>query len=338
MRIGIVNDSAMAVEVMRRTIERNSPHCIAWVARNGAEAVQSCARDRPDLILMDLVMPVLDGVEATRQIMTTSPCAILIVTASVNGLAGKVFEALGAGALDAVSTPALGAPPGAAELLSKIRMLDRLINSDRPRRKQHAAPAPRNGGDTDLIVIGASAGGPAALATIFSTLPRGLPAAVVVVQHVDAQFAPSMAEWLHHQSALPVRVAVDGDRPTPGEILLAGRDEHLVFKDASTLTYTPEPSDHSSCPSIDVFFQTVLTQWKGKVIAVLLTGMGRDGAKGMAALRKSGAMTIAQDRATSIVYGMPKAAVELGAAARVLPLDAISPALVQLVNGSSARA
>ncbi len=337
MRIAIVNDSAIALEAMRRIVEASDDHQMAWSARDGAEAITKCQNDTPDLILMDLIMPKVDGVEATRRIMAATPCAILVVTASVNGRAGKVFEALGAGALDAISTPTLASHDGAESLLGKFRTLNRLIgakpnHADKTRLKQPSAPQDR------LIAIGASAGGPAALAEILSGLPKDYAAPIVIVQHIDAQFASGMADWLGAQSSLPVRLACEGDRPQAGEVLIAGGDEHLVFTGPGILGYKPEPSDLSCRPSIDVFFQSLIGQWRGQITAILLTGMGRDGARGMAALRKSGALTIVQDRETSVVYGMPKAAIELGAAGKVLPLGEIAPALVALArNGTIAK-
>src|SRR5438046_2921116 len=219
---------------------------------------------------------------------------------------------MGYGALDAVDTPALGyGNPGeaAASLLAKIAMIGKLIG-DKNRIPIHAergsgaSPAYRQ----SLVAIGASAGGPAALAKVLSGLPKNFPASIVVVQHVDEQFASGMAEWLSQQSVLPVRVAEQGDRPTVGTVLLAGTGDHLVLKTANRLAYTSEPSDYVYRPSVDIFFQSVNLLWPGEVVGVLLTGMGRDGALGLKALRNKGRYTIAQHRATSARYGMPNAA------------------------------
>lgn len=183
-----------------------------------------------------------------------------------------------------------------------------------------------------LVVIGASAGGPTALAEILSAFPAPFPAPVVIVQHIDAYFAPGMAHWLSQHSPLPVRVAKAADRPSPGGVLLAGTEEHLVFVTASALGYVPEPRDTPYRPSIDVFFRSVGRHWPGGVVAVLLTGMGRDGAQGLKVLRDAGAFTIAQDRASSAVYGMPAAAAGLDAATEILSLDAIGPRVAQLLR------
>lgn len=334
MRIALVNDQAMALEALRRAIALRPEHQVVWLARNGAEAVEQCAKAVPDLILMDLLMPVLDGVEATRRIMATTPCAILIVTSSVGANAWRVFEAMGHGALDAVDTPSFGAgQAGAQPLLDKIARVEHWLDQRALGRSGGTAlgMAPQQA-DTTLVAIGASAGGPAALAAILSALPKTFGAAIAVVQHVDAQFAPGMADWLNRSSALNVRVAEEGARLEPGTVLVAGTNDHLILKDARRVGYTPEPADCFYRPSVDVFYHTVAQRWKGPVVGVLLTGMGRDGALGLKVLRNYGHRTLAQDEATSAVYGMPKAAAQLDAADEILPLAKIAPRLVQLAN------
>jgi chemotaxis response regulator CheB len=343
----------MAVEAVSRVVLRVRENQLAWIAHNGAEAVELCARDKPDLILMDLLMPGMDGVEATRRIMACSPCPIVIVTANILEHSAKVFEAMGAGALDAVNTPVLrrAAPAEAGEtLLAKIHTIRRLLGAGphAPAGPLRAPPAPGFVSDAAaltkppstglagprrppcLVAVGASAGGPAALATILAGLPADFPAAVVLVQHVDRQFAGGLAEWLIAKCRLPVRLARDADRPEPGMVLLAGGEHHLVLTSPTRLGWTPHPQDTAYRPSIDVFFHSVARFWDGDVVAALLTGMGRDGAEGLRALRLAGAHTIAQDQASCAVYGMPKAAVELGGAVESLPLEQIGPRLVQL--------
>jgi two-component system response regulator WspF len=333
MRIGIVNDLPMAVEVLRRVVALESRHRVIWVARNGAEAVDLCAKETPDLVLMDLIMPEMDGVQATRRIMASTPCAIVIVTVSVGANVGRVFEAMGHGALDAVDTPAVGAADpheGAAPLLAKIELIGRLLGErDRDRGPSGSGGVNRRAPEKTLMVaIGASAGGPAALATVLGGLPKEFPAAVVLIQHVDEQFAAGMATWLSGSSKLPVRVAREGDSITVGTVLLAGTGDHLTVKGDGRLGYTPNPRDHVYRPSVDVFFQSINQLWPGGVIGVLLTGMGSDGAAGLKRLRNKGHYTIAQDEATSAVYGMPKAAAALGAAVDILPLSQIASKLV----------
>jgi len=337
MRIAIVNDVPLAIEAMRRVITSNRSHQLAWTALDGAEAVERCARDTPDLILMDLIMPKMDGVEATRLIMTHTPCAIVVVTANVGNATSKVFEALGAGALDAVNTPVLENSNGretANALLAKIETIRKLLGSVAGRKQSAASEnttRPLIGSHSPLVAIGASAGGPAALARVLAELPAEFLAPIVIVQHVDVQFAAGLADWLRDQTHLQVRVAREGDRPEPGTVLLAGSENHLVFASATRLTYTREPAEYSYRPSVDVFFKSANHYWPGDLIGVVLTGMGRDGAEGLLALRQSGHHTIAQDKATSAVYGMPKAATEIHAASEILALDKIGARLVGLI-------
>lgn len=331
MKIGIVNDMPLAVEALRRALALEPAHQIAWVAGNGAEAVELCGRDVPDVVLMDLLMPVMDGVEATRQIMARSPCAILIVTVDIEQNVHRVFEAMGHGALDAVNTPALGSGQAqeAAALLRKIQNIGWLVGQPDSRGRSPAEPRKSHSGGQCLVAIGASAGGPASLAQLLKQLPASFPASVVLVQHVDEVFAAGMADWLASESRLPVRLARDGEPPQPGTILLAGTNNHLRLLRSGELAYTAEPTSHVYRPSIDVFFDSLVAHWKGEAIGVLLTGMGRDGAEGLKRMRGRGFLTIAQDQASCAVYGMPKAAAAIGAAVEILALERIAPRLVE---------
>ncbi len=338
MRIAIVNDSIIAVESMRRILASAPEHSIIWVAGNGAEAVEFCRLQRPDLILMDLIMPVLDGVEATRRIMKSTPCPILIVTSTVSGHSAKVFEAMGAGALDAVKTPIYGRSDNAVgerTLLNKIGQINILTGNGPVHRRTETPPfAVETKGPASqecLLVIGSSTGGPNALVTVLSYLPKNFPCAVVVIQHMDTEFAPGMINWLNEQLELSVRMVHEGDRPQAGTILVPSTDGHVVLTAGGGLRYTPEPKEIVYHPSVDVFFHSVARYWKGNAIGVLLTGMGKDGAEGLLALRRRGWHTIAQDESTSVVYGMPRAAVELGAAKEVLPICNVGPNIIDLL-------
>ncbi|HAZ42940.1 MAG TPA: chemotaxis response regulator protein-glutamate methylesterase [Cyanobacteria bacterium UBA11369] len=329
MRIAIVDDMPIAVEALRRIILTVPNYEIAWIAHNGEEAVAKCAQDTPDLILMNLIMPVMDGIEATRRIMSNSPCAILIVTSSLETHSGKVFEAMGYGALDAINTPSFGAKnaQGGSELLTKLSRIAQLVGKSKPNPK---AKIPQLKSTVPpLLAIGSSTGGPQALAAILSLLPENFNAAVAIVQHVDAEFAPGLAEWLNNQSKLPVSLATANAHLEVGKVVIAATNDHLILQPNLRLKYTQEPRDYPYHPSVDRFFHSVAEHWVGKGVGVLLTGMGKDGAKGLLALRGAGWHTIAQDRASCVVYGMPKAAIELDAAVEVLPLEAIAKSCVK---------
>jgi two-component system response regulator WspF len=336
MRVAIVNDLALAREVLRRLVVSAPEHTIAWMAADGEEAVRLAAKDRPDIILMDLVMPGMDGVEATRLIMSQNPCPILLVTSSVTGNFNMVYRAMGHGGLDAVNTPTLGPNQtlqNGEGILTRIAKLARAQQTPCPVAvplARNTAPAPLR--TPPLVAIGASTGGPEVLARILAGLPNPFGAAIVVIQHIAADFAPGLASWLTSQASLPVRLAREGDELVPGEVLLAGTDEHLVLRGDRRLAYTPEPADYPYRPSVDVFFGSLAAAWPGKGAAVLLTGMGADGARGLLELRQRGWLTIAQDQSSSVVYGMPKAAADLGAACRILAPESIAAALASHVK------
>jgi len=331
MRIGIVNDMRAACEALRRVVDSLPDHEVAWTAGDGVEAIAMARRDRPDLILMDLLMPHMDGAQATRQIMATAPCAILVVTATVSGNISLVYDAMGYGALDAVDTPMLGPSgevSGAGALIEKINTIAKIVGATadarRPARSRPAAAPPR------LLVIGASTGGPKAVSDLLTPLPRDWDVAVIVVQHVDVAFAAGLAKWLGDRTGRQVRVAEHGQQPLAGDVLLAGTNDHLVLTRSSALEYRPEPREIFFRPSVDVFFESVAEHWPHTGTAVLLTGMGRDGARGLLKLRTRGWHTIAQSEESCVVFSMPRAAIEAGAACEVLGID-------QMARGIAAR-
>lgn len=334
MKIGIVY-AAAAVETLRRAVhEMNHNYQVAWAVQDGAEALRRCVADRPDLLLLDLRLPGMDGAETTRRIMAAAPCAVLLVTANPRVDVGKVSEAMAAGALDVVTLPVSSTEDPAAiqaALSAKLQLLAKLIKplavrSDLKGVKR--AISPKISAPTDkLVAIGASAGGPAALSAILAKLGQSFAVPIVVVQHVDKKFAEGLASWLDEQTHLRVRLAETGDRPCAGEVLIAGSNDHLIFTDATTLGYTPRPVEYPYRPSVDVFFESAARHWRGNLLAVLLTGMGRDGANGLKTLRTKGYRTIAQDEASSAIYGMPKQAAAIGAAVDILPLHRIAAEL-----------
>ncbi len=341
VRVGICNDVVMAAEVLRRVVNSMAGFEVAWVAYDGAEAVHKAAEITPDIILMDLIMPGMSGAEACYHIIENSPCAILIVTASVSGNISQVFEAMGCGALDVARMPSVGSmstPEGAKELIHKMEMIRRLIGkeptdqfhfqreADKPPSKQIIEES------TILVVLGASTGGPLALSRILADLPSDLPAALVIIQHVDGPFAENLARWLGDQCALPVRVAINGGTIQAGHVLIAGTDDHLVLDRDLKLRYTANPQSVPYRPSVDVFLHSLAEFWPHRGLAALLTGMGRDGATGLRALRNKGWHTVAENKDSCVVFGMPKAAIELGATVEVLPIQEIANSIIKVVK------
>jgi two-component system response regulator WspF len=341
MKIAIVNDLASVVSTLRRIVQIVLDYKVIWTAQDGVQAVAKCAQNTPDLILMDLDMPLMDGVEATRQIMKISPCAILIVTANAKQNVGKVYAAMEYGALDVADIPVLNHTDNTKignELLVKIARIGKLLKQPSPKMKgnpltqlPHWERSNAILSTIPLIAIGSSTGGPKALATILSQLPTNFGATIAIVQHVDVQFSAGFIDWLSQQTRLPVRMAQTGDRLEKGIISVASTNDHLYLKPDLSLGYTQEPIDYSYRPSVDVFFKSLAQHWRGKGTAVLLTGMGRDGAEGLSALKIRGWHTIAQDKDSCVVYGMPKAAVELNAAVEILSLEEISTTLLKNV-------
>jgi two-component system, chemotaxis family, response regulator WspF len=336
MRIAIVDDRPLSVEVIRRVLSQVPDYAIAWIARDGNEAVMKAQREPVDLILMDLVMPGLNGADATKEIMAKSPCAVLVVTSAVTSNFSLVWEAMAAGAVDAVNTPIwnqVGTPQGGDLLLQKIAQVAKKIKS------------PISGSSTfralpdsaPLVAIGASTGGPRSIPELLGEFPMDFRAAVLVCQHLDADFSSGLADWLRQKCKLPVRIAIPGDVPSPGTVLITGRNDHLILRSDRTLGYTSHPTDTPFRPNVDVLFDSLLTHWSEPGYAALLTGMGRDGAESLLRLRKAGWTTFAQNKETCSVFGMPDAAIRLGAAGSVLSPQEIGQRMVALIGKGSKK-
>jgi chemotaxis response regulator CheB len=324
MRVAIVNDLPLAVEAIRRTIQSSREHAVAWIAHDGAEAIERACADRPDAILMDMLMPGVDGVEAVRCIMRDAPCPILVVTATVEGNAARVYEALGHGAIDAVHTPTLGEDGRSVdgrELLRKLSQVEVLVRRERARDEPASA--------------GASTGGPQALLTLLRGLTRPIAAPILIVQHLGAEFVPGLAAWLTESAGMPVRLVRGPEPMLAGHAYLAAEEAHLVALDAVTVGTRAEPAHAAHRPSVDELFGSCAALATEGIagVGVLLTGMGRDGAEGLLRLHRAGWWTIAQDRASSVVWGMPGEAVRCGAAIETLPLAQIGRSVSVALSG-----
>ncbi|MEI7956312.1 MAG: chemotaxis-specific protein-glutamate methyltransferase CheB [Verrucomicrobiota bacterium] len=330
MKLGIVNDTDMATRAIATTLNTTGEHRVLWTARSGPEAVKLCGNDPPDLILMDLVMPGMNGAETTRQIMRTSPTAVLIVTASVASNCALAFEAMGAGAMDVIATPSLNSSRGRTEFLQKIAQIGSIIADHHkpappPRCQPETLSCAVTGATDTLVAIGCSAGGPAAIAHILGQLKPVGPAAVVIIQHIDARFVEDLAKWLAGFSKDPLNLATEGDLIEPGHIYLAGKGGHLEAHSCSRLRYDSHLGGLAYQPSVDKFFASIARNWRGRALGAVLTGMGCDGRDGLSAMQAAKFTTIAQDEASSALFGMPKAAAPY--ASEILSLTTIAPRL-----------
>ena len=339
MRIAIANHRIAAE--LRQLLSNVADYHVAWIVDNGRAALRQCELDRPDLLILDADLPEVDGIEVARQIMDKTPCPILLVTDDVKKNTAKVFKGIGYGAIDAVDTPTPGNAPW-AQLGQKIflRKVHNLLMLHQPAARLTVPRAPHPGlhfGMPPLVALGSSTGGPKMLVQLLGCFPADFPATIVIVQHLDKEFSANLADWLNSQIALPVGLAREGAVPERGRAYVAGTNDHLILTPALTFAYSPEPLRNPYRPSVDVFFHSVADEWPDQGCAALLTGMGRDGAVGLGELRRAGWHTIAQDQATSVVYGMPKAAKELGAACEVLSIQAIGPAILQFLRNTPPR-
>jgi two-component system chemotaxis response regulator CheB len=335
IKILLADDSPLVRVVLRDALTPMPDMVIIGEAANGAEAVTMTENLKPDLIIMDILMPVMGGLEATEAIMARCPTPILILSATLEETDVKLaFTAIKKGALDV-----MGKPTGVTQdnrefvdrLAEKIRLLSRIrvIHHRSRDRGRHDPQLKRANGSKVLLAIGASTGGPKAVMSIIRSLPADFRATVFIVQHISSGFARGFAHWLDSECALPVRLAESGHVPRGGEVLVAPTDCQMVMA-GETLQLTDGPAVNCCRPSIDVFFTSLAECRAGETVGVLLTGMGKDGAQGLALLREGGSFTIVQDEKSSVVFGMPKAAIALGAADEVLPLADIPAAISRI--------
>jgi len=347
IRVLLVDDSPIALHILQRLLSRSADIQVAGTAANGREALDLLPALNPDVICTDLHMPVMDGLEFTRAVMNKYPRPILVLSISVEPGSSNVFRLLEAGAVDFYPKPLaiLEADQEklARDLASKIRVLAGVQVFRRTGKATGiaglpATPSLRPRAPVRIVGIGASTGGPLALREILSHLPVSFPVPVVCVQHIGEGFLAEMVAWLGEASPLPVRVAAQGEVPRAGVVYFAPGDAHLELDDGGRFDLTATPPCGGHRPSVTVTLRAVAQRFGAAAVGVLLTGMGRDGADGMAEIAAAGGITIAQDEASSVVYGMPREAVVLGAAQQVLPLRQIGPALAALAGCSSADA
>ena len=347
IRVLVVEDSLTVRRHLCDVLAADSSLEVVGEAGDGRQAIHLCETLRPDVVTMDMMLPVMSGLSATEYIMAHCPTPILVVSASTNrGELFRTYEALAAGAVDVLEKPRGNEPEGAWErqflsvlkLVSRIRVMThlrgRLANAG-ARSTLPAATPPRLPGSRryEIVAIGASTGGPGAILDILRALPPNFPVPVVFVLHIGEPFGIAFAEWLDAQTGIRVSYAREGDIVTAkaGQVLMAPPELHLTIS-SRRFQLSKGEARHSCRPSVDVLFESISVEYGAAAIACLLTGMGRDGAAGLLQIRRAGGVTIAQDEATSVVYGMPREARLLGAAEYELPLFQIGPMLASLAG------
>lgn len=355
IKVLIVNDSVTEVELMKRIIATDSQMEIVGIAHNGFEALALVHTQNPSVVLMDVHMPQMDGIEATRQIMSTNPCPILIVTFTIKTSLASVYDCLRYGAFEVIKTPSLVNEQEASganfavfkrsgeHLLERIRVLAKLKdialvraskNNIIPEEKiiSQQIKLEKNFLAKKLVIIGASSGGPSVVLKILQELPKDIEAGIIIVQHMDADFTKGYAEWLSNNSKFEVHEALEGNKLVDGRCYVAMGGCHLTVTPSKTIKCNGNLSNLPYVPSINLAFESVGKVFGKNSIGIVLSGMGDDGAEGLKFMRQvCGARTIAQDEKTSIIDSMPKMARDNGAAEFVLSPEKIPPAVLNIL-------
>ncbi|PKL16275.1 MAG: chemotaxis response regulator protein-glutamate methylesterase [Spirochaetae bacterium HGW-Spirochaetae-5] len=341
IRVLLVDDSPLAIAILKRMLSKSTEIEVAGTAANGKEALKIIPQINPDVVCTDLHMPVMDGLELIKEIMANYPLPILVV--SVSGREGSInaFKAIEAGALDIFLKPTGGADVDqdklAADLIMKIRILSAVQVFKKNRTDNAFVPVSGITAETEMIpsisavrilVIGASTGGPKALEDILSILPGNFPLPVICIQHISEGFQQGMIDWLASKCRMKIEIAEAGTFPRPGIIYFPPEDTQLKIDGAGKFLVTSEPLFDGHRPSVTVTMKSVAGYYKSSALGVLLTGMGKDGAEGMFSIKKAGGITIAQNEESCIIFGMPKQAIELGAAVYIVPLNEIGPMIL----------
>lgn len=351
IRVLVVDDSLTVRKHLVEVLERAGDFEVVAEAGDGKTAIGLCESLRPDAVTLDMMLPVMSGLAATEYIMAFCPTPILIVSASYNrGELYKTYEALAAGAIDVLDKPTgdEDAEDWEQRLVSAVRAVSRVKTITHPRarlgaygqpRSASVGPIPEHAGVVNLVAIGGSTGAPGAVLEILRGLGAGYRLPILLVIHIGEPFGEAFAEWLDGLSPLGVSFAVDRQplpRPERGCVIMAPPGSHLVVEHG-LLRLSDAPPRHSCKPAVDVLFHSLATEMAAQTCACLLTGMGKDGAEGLLAIRRGGGVTYAQDEASSIVYGMPREAMLLGAAP-ALALDQFPRTLLSVAAKGRVRA
>ncbi|MDP2400632.1 MAG: chemotaxis-specific protein-glutamate methyltransferase CheB [Actinomycetota bacterium] len=345
IRVLIADDSSLARSLLRGILEDEADIEVVGEAGNGREAVDLARELKPDLITMDIEMPVMNGLDAIEEIMCSKAIPILVVSSVADAV--NALDAVGRGALEVVGKPDYS-PEEAASFVARVRLLAgvMVITRMRPRKSVLAAPPltpspaafPRlsdSGEYARVFAIACSTGGPQALAQILPALPEDFPCPVVIAQHISDGFAGGMAEWMARLCKLPVRLAADGDRLQAGVIHISPSEQHCSVVPTRRIAFVNRSERDIYHPSCDVLLASVAEVFGPQAVGIILTGMGRDGARGISRIRAMGGLTLGQDEGSSVVYGMNRVAIETGDVQQVLPLSAIADEMVRLAVGNA---
>jgi two-component system, chemotaxis family, protein-glutamate methylesterase/glutaminase len=351
LRVLVVDDSAFMCKVLQEIINSDPQLEVVGQGRDGRDGVALAESLRPDVITMDINMPHVDGLQATEMIMTQHPRPIVIVSSESREGAASTLKALELGAIDFVPKPSSGIDldmKSVREELTRKLKLAAKVRVVRTASRSRLAPAPaptlgaadfsgaiaasaQNGGKIPMVVIAASTGGPAAVTRVVAGLPKDLPAAVFLVLHMPAAFTKQFTMQLAEAIALPVKEAENNETPQPGTIYLCPGSHHLRLSFGGKIALDPGPRIEGYRPCADVAFETVASYARAQTVGVVLTGMGNDAAKGVKMVKAAGGYVLAQDEATSVIFGMPAEAIQTGVVDEVLPLDSISAAIEKRV-------
>jgi two-component system chemotaxis response regulator CheB len=342
IKVLIVDDSAVVQLLLGHVLKGDPQFEVMGTANDGEEAVAFVARHAPDVVLMDVHMPKLDGIEATRRIMETHPVPIVVASATLHPTEVSLsFRALEAGALAFVDKSARVGTPDFDRAIQHIKQTLKLMSEikvvrrhPRSRKKTPAAPAPLPEPVPGIraVAIGVSTGGPPVLRTILANLPKDFPAPLLVVQHITPGFLPGLITWLKETTGVSGHIAAQGMQPLPGHLYLAPDDFQMGLDRAGRIELSKGEPEHGLRPSVAYLFRSMAQVLGNRAVGVLLTGMGRDGADELKLMKDRGAVTMAQDKATSVVHGMPGEAIALGAATYVLPPEGIAAVLSSLAK------
>ncbi len=344
IKVLIVDDSKVVQELMEHILTSDPDIRIVGIASSGKEAIKLTREKRPDIITMDFHMPDMDGSDATRTIMETTPTPIIIVSGSIGTTDIKhSFDLIESGALAVVLRPPGIQHPGfnnarkeliqTIKLMAEVKVVRHYNRKNKVSLKSFVIPSENElKRELKLVAIGASTGGPAALQKILSGLPKEFPLPVVIVQHISSGFLAGFVQWLSISSGIPLQIASDGEKIKAGTAYMAPDGFHLGVQQGLVIMLSTLPPENGLRPSVDHLFRSVAQVVGKNAIGVLLTGMGKDGASELKGMRDSGAITIAQDEESSVIFGMPGEAVKIGAAGHVLPIDRIAEFLNELVK------